>query len=586
MRYLRAPLAALLCLGLAQAQARTWRLPTGGLARYVSDEPFTPEPDGRLPGCALPHAPLLLQSELAAAGTHVAGEPQDWRWIAPYVAFDLRLPTSGKVATRLARVGGLGDLALTGTATTGADGRERYELAFVVEPVRLDAAEQKLAAADPRPWFGGSGRGRLRLDRHVDPARGVVDAFVATLELDVTLGASGQRAPLRGTLTQNWQLDAVIDHRAPDFPARVAAAITAGSAVVAAALRPDRPEFASKVDDPDHVCGEGRLALALQTLLAAEYAADDPTVRAGFAELQRRELRETYSLATALLATDGRFAPRGERDDLLAGRLAAPTPRVLPAEDQARVAAWATRLLQNRDATVDAAYRSRWWYLGGNGFDNSNTQYALLGLWSARLCRHDVGRGVWLAAAEHWLAVQHPPSGKPRGLDLTPLQAAGPGEPSPTRPARTGRTVAPRGFGYTVAGDGPAYGSMTCAGIAALSLCRAALDDGKRTPLDGRLDDAIRAGFAWLSAARSVRGNAGPEPYRREWFYYWLYSLERACELSRTGLIDGWDWYHDGAQVLLALQDADGRFGTTLEEQCFAVLFLKKAQLPVLTGPR
>jgi hypothetical protein len=35
------------------------------------------------------------------------------------------------------------------------------------------------------------------------------------------------------------------------------------------------------------------------------------------------------------------------------------------------------------------------------------------------------------------------------------------------------------------------------------------------------------------------------------------------------------------------MQDHNGKFGPAmLNEQCFAVLFLKKAQLPVLTGPR
>jgi hypothetical protein len=580
-------LLLLLLAGLLPAQQAKWKLPPGGVAVYEADEALEPDPPGGiLPGCPLPYATILLQSELASGGTWVEAEPADWRWIAPHLAFDLRLPASGKVATRLARVPGLGDLDLQGTATTDSStGLQTYDLRWKVSEPALDSDEKKLRGRDGKPWYGGDGGGSLKLSRTVDTAAGVVESFTAVLELNATTGPYHGNGPLRGTFTQHWDLEVVHERRARDLQARIDAAIASGADVIERALEPERPEFATHHSESEHTCGEGVLALAIQTLLAAERRIESPAMQRAFAELHRREIRETYSLAVALLATDQAFTPPNERDNLLRGLIEQPTPRVLPTEHRAKVAEWTARLLQNRDAAVDAAYRSRWWYVGGKGFDNSNTQYALFGLWSASLCQQEVSRGIWSAAAEHWLAVQHPSAGSPRSVRLVSLAemdgAATTGRTS------AGRSVRPRGFGYTLPGDGPAYGSMTCAGIAGMSLCRGSLAAGGKSPLDAKLDEAIREGFAWLAANGSVRWNPGPPPLRNSHFFYWLYSLERACELSRTGRIDDWDWYAEGAEVLLALQDVHGRFArATLEEQCFAVLFLKKAQLPVLTGPR
>jgi len=404
----------------------------------------------------------------------------------------------------------------------------------------------------------------------------------------VVFGAYQGSGRLEGTFTQDWQLQAVLGHREPGFQARVDAAIRAGCDVIAHELRPDRAEFATEAAAKDHPCGEGRLALALQTLLAAERAADDPVIAAGFAELARREIVETYSLATAILAVEAKYVSPRERDDLLAGVLKAPAARRVSADDGKLLAAWTARLLDNRDGSVDGAYRSRWWYLGGKGFDNSNSQYALLALWSARLCQQPIDTSTWIAAATHWLDVQHGKGEAARPLRLLDMKQLREQGSAALAAAGSARTIAPRGFCYTLPATEPAYGSMTCAGLAGLALCAAALDDGsgKKNAIDGRIDDGLRAGFAWLAAHRTVRWNAGPPPHRNEFWFYWLYSLERACELSRVGLIDTWDWYHDGAQVLLALQDADGKFSGSLEDQCLAVLFLKKAQQPVLTGPR
>ena len=149
--------------------------------------------------------------------------------------------------------------------------------------------------------------------------------------------------------------------------------------------------------------------------------------------------------------------------------------------------------------------------------------------------------------------------------------------------------VAPKGWNYQSMAR-PPYGSMTCSGISSLTICRAALVDlGKRGSAGmAEIDDAIRSGYAWLGATFTVRANAGYSPKYQYHRYYYLYGLERACELGGVAEIHGRDWYFEGAMQLMAWQRKDGSFEPAehneTDSTCFAILFLKKASLPVYTG--
>src|SRR5262249_29722193 len=145
-----------------------------------------------------------------------------------------------------------------------------------------------------------------------------------------------------------------------------------------------------------------------------------------------------------------------------------------------------------------------------------------------------------------------------------------------------------RGFAYQDP-DEPPYGSMTAAGLTGLVLARAALLAQGTKAADLRaIDAAIDAAFAWLAAEFTVRANPGFPGRAHSHWYYWLYSLERACELAGIARLQDRDWYCEGALQLLAAQQPNGSFrsddGLLLEATCFAVLFLKKATLPVVTG--
>ena len=134
---------------------------------------------------------------------------------------------------------------------------------------------------------------------------------------------------------------------------------------------------------------------------------------------------------------------------------------------------------------------------------------------------------------------------------------------------------------------------MTSAGVSGLLLARAGMlarGEVDRS-LFARLDAAVRDGYAWLADEFSVRCNPGFAERGDHHVYYWLYGLERSCELAGIARLQGRDWYHEGGVQLLSHQQENGSFRAEhastllLDSTCFAVLFLAKATPAVpLTG--
>jgi hypothetical protein len=190
--------------------------------------------------------------------------------------------------------------------------------------------------------------------------------------------------------------------------------------------------------------------------------------------------------------------------------------------------------------------------------DNSNTQYAALGL---RAC-YDSGiaipEGVVLLAVKWWRESQHPPSEK-EGV------------------------YGGRGWNYkTREADkrGP-YHAMTAGGTACLVIYDYML---KR---EWENDSFVKSGMKWLT-----------DHFRVDKNYYYMYGLERVGILYGTPTLGTHDWYQEGARLLLKEQKADGSWGDhkdkddtkekeserNTQETCFAILFLKKATRPLVAS--
>jgi hypothetical protein len=143
---------------------------------------------------------------------------------------------------------------------------------------------------------------------------------------------------------------------------------------------------------------------------------------------------------------------------------------------------------------------------------------------------------------------------------------------------------------------------MTTAGLTGVTICQAVLHGQRKGgTLHAKLTDARRAGLAWMLDKFSVRTNRNNGRH----LHYYLYGLERACEINQIALLGDRDWYFEGANILIETQikGADGAAGrgrvpnrgavgsfrgTRLPQTCMAILFLKQSAppLPVITGGR
>jgi hypothetical protein len=195
---------------------------------------------------------------------------------------------------------------------------------------------------------------------------------------------------------------------------------------------------------------------------------------------------------------------------------------------------------------------------GGPKGDNSNSQYAALGV---RACS-DAGivfpKEMLELARKYWIDTQH------KGVDKGLKDAVATGKAAGT----------PRGWCYHEESEGPAYGSMSAGAVGAVCIYDAILGT------NWKKDKSVADGMAWLDKNFSVADN----PHKGKYFhYYYLYAIERAGMLYDTPLIGAHDWYLEGANRLLDDQRADGSWGS--EERldkpewstCFAILFLRKA---------
>jgi hypothetical protein len=315
----------------------------------------------------------------------------------------------------------------------------------------------------------------------------------------------------------------------------------------------------------------GPTALALFTLASSGVDKTDPAVAKAAAFLERLPVAE------------------GTSQDLMSGRRAAIRMTyshslvvlALTAVDPKKHAKAIRRSVRIR---VENEKKGGQWAdiisMGGplDKGDNSNTQFALLALRRAALAGFKVPKSVWRRSYAHFEKT---------------LAADG-------------------GWGYGCKGtmEG-SYGSMTAVGIASTVICKAMLLGERAAPGFAYLKiPQIKKAMVWLEDRFAADGHpgiakvnfiAGPggggappgavSPLMFQ--YYWLYAAERVGVLLGLKYIGDHDWYKEGAQWLVDNQLGSGGWqnpagmGGGLEPPlaatCFALLFLKKATLPIAT---
>lgn len=326
--------------------------------------------------------------------------------------------------------------------------------------------------------------------------------------------------------------------------------------------------------DPHGDWTAGTTALALYTLLSCGVPRDDPVVAKGLEALAQRDPTRTYETALGLMAA--------ERAWIEPGNVASEEKRGAGMPKELR--AWCERAAQR--LAVQCPSPGSWGYPNAGNelykMDSSNTQYGALGLRAAARLGIPVDEGTWLGLIRHFRLCREKDA--PRGQVLLFGEREG-------RSAATAATIAPvvvknmAGFKYRPH-EARVWGSMTCAGIASLSIARDELRRMRSKKLsagdDAEIDEMIAGGWAWLSANWAL--DRHPRHPGGDWRLYWLYSLERAGLLTGVRLVDGRDWYFDGAIELITEQEKDGGWkeggGERTTPTCFALLFLKRATAP------
>jgi hypothetical protein len=199
------------------------------------------------------------------------------------------------------------------------------------------------------------------------------------------------------------------------------------------------------------------------------------------------------------------------------------------------------------------------WSYGRDGgvADNSNTQYALLGLHEGKQAGARIDPQVWQSIRDYYT-----------------------------------RTQTQGGWGYHT-GDGP-IPTMTVAGFCSLLIAGMDLTSGLETlQMDGSVDkcgeykDDVHLSRA-LERLSSEMPHSAAAIRRAPHTYYWLYSLERAGRLSGQRFFGEVDWYRLGCEFLVEQQRPDGSWagesheGVPVIATSFALLFLSKGRTPVL----
>ena len=265
---------------------------------------------------------------------------------------------------------------------------------------------------------------------------------------------------------------------------------------------------------------------------------------------------QTYDLALAILFL-ARVQPgsRGSHDDLirrLAQRLAGGGPNgvwnytvPLVHDDETTgsdraPSGTATRRSAKSKAKSKSKSKSKARPSEG---DNSNTQFALLGIWAAG--RHGFDSNDPLEAIDgHFRQSQ----------------------------------IFGGHWGYRPNMSGA--NAMTCAGLMGLAIAAARPGEAARLSARAR-GAALAADPVFVSALEAVSGDARGISAESDIYYLW--SLERVCVALGLRDLDGFNWYDAGASVLVETQNPDGswpeqRWGS-LPNTCLALLFLRKANL-------
>lgn len=476
---------------------------------------------------------------------------------------------------------------LTFTPSAKVQAREQHlvtrkgkGLAVIVSQVRLSSQAQALG------WT----QANLDVERVFDPETKRLEACSFRL----TTVANGTPSVWSGTIAAGEAFD--LDPQR--FAARVEEAIGKGRAALLKLLPQARASGGHNL---------GRTALACFALLRS--GVPPAELDAHFGWMAKQPLDHTYSVALYVMALEARSVQRSTLPPGDEVRSVTRFDRGDPDErdlaEIKRATAWLLAARKQGEGWWSYSGHSDLGPLGHDGKakatagDRSNSQFAVLALHSAAASGVEIPPAVWLEILDEHERAQEK-KGDPGSLAGSEYArhsvfhtgdeggASSEEEGTKVRKPRPGEETQAgaqrRGWSYgcrRAAGNGSAYGSMTAAGLSSLAVAREALAHEKQLPpkLDQQARTNLRDGLAWM--AHRFDASRNPGRAASSWYFYYLYSIEKAMDLVGVERLGRFPWWRMGAIELLSRQDAtDGSWTKRLEDTSFALLFLNRATLP------
>jgi hypothetical protein len=271
----------------------------------------------------------------------------------------------------------------------------------------------------------------------------------------------------------------------------------------------------------------GLTAMATYALLAAGESPQNPQVAKAIAFLDRAEVVGTYAMGMKLQIWNYIERPSAPQKDVLR-------------KD-------ATLLLTAVKTNPSNAGLYHYWVDPTKGdYDQSCSNYGVLGMWAAAQQNLEVPTKYWELVDKAWRKAQQKDGGW--------MYHAG-------------------------GGDHPTSLSMTGAGVATLFITQDMLNEGKGGECKGNIEDKdIDRGLKWLA---DHYAKLPAEPHK----LYAMYNMERVGTASGYKYFGTIDWYKTGAAELLKTQDASGAWASSsgpLPGTVWGILFLVKGRAPVM----
>jgi len=326
----------------------------------------------------------------------------------------------------------------------------------------------------------------------------------------------------------------------------------------------------------------GSTALSILALVHAGVKLDDGAVTSGYGYLAGKKSLQSYDIALELMAMEGKYLPLETLEDIKSfseEKAREEIAKKLTKPDKALAEADARLLIERQGENGGFGYTEN----KGDTIVLSNTQYAILGLKSASRMGVAVPAGVWKRALAY---VESGAVLKDTGIALEAQRYDG---------SKLERKSDAYGWSYrpgqsSIELHKQITGTMTTAALTIIAICRSELARAGEWTEErvSRIEKLEAGGLAWLQQNFSVRATP-PEGCNNlaAMPYFYLYSLERACIVLGIEKIGGHDWYLEGAAILLSWQKPDGSWegphGTPVIDTAFALLFLKRATVPVMT---